>query len=197
LSNVVLDELDKELERRGLEFCRFADDCNVFVGSKKAAERVMSSVSAFIEKNLRLKVNQQKSKVALSRYVKFLGMTIIAGTLAISNQAMQRATDKAKELIPREAHLTQEQTMAINKWYAGWAGYYEMTQYPKQLRRIEAHVRRRLRARIVDQQKNRRNLRKLLVKRGKPRRRAFAAAYTHKKRWALSRTRAVEQAFPN
>jgi hypothetical protein len=130
--------------------------------------------------------------------VKFLGMTIIAGTLAISNQAMQRATDKAKELIPRGTHLTQEQTMeAINKWYAGWAGYYEMTQYPKQLRRIEAHIRRRLRARIVEQQKNRRNLRKLLVKRGIPRKRAFAAAYSHKKRWALSRTRALEQAYPN
>ena len=198
LSNVVLDELDKELERRGLEFCRFADDCNIFVGSKKAADRVMSSVSAFIEKKLRLEVNQEKSKVALSKYVKFLGMTIIAGTLAISNQSMQRATDKAKELIPRGTYLTQEKTMeAINKWYAGWAGYYEMTQYPKQLRRIEAHIRRRLRARIVDQQKNRRNLCKLLVKRGIPRRRAFATAYSHKKRWALSRTRAVEQAFPN
>jgi len=198
LSNVVLDELDKELERRGLEFCRFADDSNIFVGSKKAAERVMSSVSAFIEKKLRLKVNREKSKVALSRYVKFLGMTIIAGTLAISNQSIQRAMDKAKELTPRGTHLTHERAMeAINKWYAGWAGYYEMTQYPKQLRRIEAHVRRRLRARIVDQQKNRRNLRKLLVKRGIPRRRASAAAFSHKKRWALSRTRAVEQAFPN
>ena len=86
---------------------------------------------------------------------------------------------------------------AINRWYVGWAGYYEMTQYPKQLLRIEAHVRRRLRARIVDQQKNRRNLRKLLVKRGVPRGRATAAAYSHRKRWALSRTRAVEQAFPN
>jgi RNA-directed DNA polymerase len=198
LSNVVLDELDRELERRGLEFCRFADDCNIFVGSKKAAERVMSSISGFIEKKLRLKINREKSKVALSRYVKFLGMTIIAGTLAISSQSMQRAMDKVKELTPKGTHLTHEQTMeAVNRWYAGWAGYYEMTQYPRQLRRIEAHVRRRLRARIVDQQKKRRNLHKLLVKRGIPRRRAAAVAFSHKKRWALSRTRAVERAFPN
>ena len=197
LSNVVLDELDKELERRGLEFCRFADDCNIFVGSKKAAERVMSSISGFIEKKLRLKINREKSKVALSRYVKFLGMTIIAGTLAISSQSMQRAMDKVKELTPKGTHLTHERTMeAVNRWYAGWAGYYEMTQYPRQLRRIEAHVRRRLRARIVDQQKKRRNLYKLLVKRGIARRRA-AVAFSHKKRWALSRTRAVERAFPN
>jgi len=196
LSNVVLDELDKELERRGLEFCRFADDCNIFVGSKKAAERVMSSISGFIEKKLRLKINREKSKVALSRYVKFLGMTIIAGTLAISSQSMQRAMDKVKELTPKGTHLTHEQTMeAVNRWYAGWAGYYEMTQYPRQLKRIEAHVRRRLRARIVDQQKKRRNLYKLLVKRGIPRRRA-TVAFSHKKRWALSRTRAVERAFP-
>lgn len=145
-----------------------------------------------------MKVKQEKSKVALSRYVKFLGMTIIAGTLAISNQSIQRAMDKVKELTPRGTHLTHERAMeAINKWYAGWAGYYEMTQYPRQLRKIEAHVRRRLRARIVDQQKNRRNLRKLLVKRGIPRGRASAVAYSHKKRWALSHTRAVEQAFPN
>ena len=198
LSNVVLDELDKELERRGLEFCRFADDCNIFVGSKKAAERVMNSISKFIEKKLRLKINREKSKVALSRYVKFLGMTIIAGTLAISSQSMQRAMDKVKKLTPKGTHLTHEQTMeSVNRWYAGWAGYYEMTQYPRQLRRIEAHVRRRLRARIVDQQKKRRNLHKLLVKRGIPRRRAAAVAFSHKKRWALSRTRAVEQAFPN
>jgi group II intron reverse transcriptase/maturase len=72
LSNAVLDELDKELERRGLEFCRYADDCNIFVGSQKAAERVMSSISKFISKKLKLVVNREKSKVALSWHVKFL-----------------------------------------------------------------------------------------------------------------------------
>ena len=198
LSNVVLDELDKELESRGLEFCRFADDCNIFVGSKKAAERVMSSISKFIEKKLRLKINQEKSKIALSKYVKFLGMTIIAGTIAISHQSMQRAMEKVKELTPRGTHWNLEQTMAaINKWYVGWSGYYEMTQYPAQLAKLEAHVRRRLRARIVDQQKSRRNLQRKLIKRGVNRGLASAMAYSHNKRWALSHTRAVEIAFPN
>ncbi len=198
LSNVVLDELDKELERRGLEFCRYADDCNIFVGSKKAAERVMSGISKFIEKKLRLVVNQEKSKIALSKCVKFLGMTVIAGTLAISLQSMQRAMDKVKELTPRGTHQTLEQTIEeINKWYTGWTGYYEMTQYPTQLGKIEAHIRRRLRARIIDQQKNRRNLCRLLVKRGVLRSRASTAVYSNKKRWALSHTRAVEMAFPN
>jgi len=77
---VVLDELDKELERRGLSFCRFADDANIFVSSRKAADRVMASIGKFINSKLKLVVNQQKSKVALSKYVKFLGMTIVAGS---------------------------------------------------------------------------------------------------------------------
>jgi len=81
LSNVVLDELDKELESRELEFCRFADDCNIFVKSPKAAERVMHSVSQFIEKKLKLVVNKEKSKVAKSNDVKFLGLTIVKGPL--------------------------------------------------------------------------------------------------------------------
>ena len=111
LSNVVLDELDKELERRGLEFCRYADDCNIFVGSRKSAERVMRTVSLFIEKKLQLVINQDKSKVSLSRYVKFLGMTIIAGTIAISAQSITRAMAKVKELTPRGTHLTLERTI--------------------------------------------------------------------------------------
>jgi len=91
LSNVVLDELDKELERRGLEFCRFADDCNIFVRSPKAAERVMGSISKFIEGKLKLKINRDKSKVAHSRDVNFLGLTIIDGAIVISDQSMKRA----------------------------------------------------------------------------------------------------------
>jgi RNA-directed DNA polymerase len=105
LSNIVLDELDKELERRGLEFCRFADDCNIFVKSQKAGERVMGSVTNFIEDKLKLVVNQSKSKVAKSSAVKFLGMTIILGMLAISTKSMQKAMDKVKELTPRGTHI--------------------------------------------------------------------------------------------
>jgi len=77
LSNIVLDELDKELERRGLAFCRFADDCNIFVKTPKAAERVMANVGGYIEKRLKLVVNQDKSQVARSDRVKFLGLTIV------------------------------------------------------------------------------------------------------------------------
>ncbi len=198
LSNVVLDELDKELESRGLEFCRYADDCNIFVKSQKAAERVMESVSKFIENKMKLVVNVQKSKVGLSRDIKFLGMTIVAATIAISAVSMKQAMVKVKELTPRGTFMTLEHTIErINKWYVGWAGYYGMTQYPSQLSKIEAHIRRRLRSRLVGQQKRRRYLFKKLVKRDVPRFMAAKAVFSNMGRWALSHTRAVERAYPN
>ncbi len=196
LSNVVLDELDKELEQRGLEFCRFADDCNIFVRTPKSAERVMRSISKFIERKLKLKINRDKSKVGRSREVKFLGMTIIDGAVVISAQSMKRALEKVKELTPRGTHLSLSETMKrINSWYIGWSGYYRMTQYPSQLRAIEAHIRRRLRSRIVDQHNRRRHLFKKLMKRGVTRRRA-RTVFSNKGRWVLSNIFALTEAFP-
>jgi RNA-directed DNA polymerase len=199
LSNIVLDELDKELERRGLEFCRFADDCNIFVKSQKAGERVMGSVTNFIEDKLKLVVNQSKSKVAKSSAVKFLGMTIILGMLAISTKSMQKAMDKVKELTPRGTHISMEASVIkFNKWYVGWSNYYKMTQYPSQLYKIEAHVRRRLRSRIIGQKKKRHYLYRDLVKKGVVKRTAAKAVYSENKgRWKLSHTRAMEIAYPN
>ena len=198
LSNIVLDELDQELERRGLEFCRFADDCNIFVRTPKAAERVMNSISGFIEKRLKLVVNQKKSQTARSDRVKFLGMTIVGKSLAIAHKAMQRAMAKVKELTPRGTHLKLEATIEeINQWYVGWSSYFAMTHYPAQLKKIEAHIRRRLRSRLVDQQKSKRNLVRKLVKRGVPRGRAAKTVYANRARWALSRTVALSKAYPN
>jgi len=197
LSNVVLDELDKELECRGLEFCRYADDCNIFVKSNKAAERVMQNVSKFIERKLKLKVNKEKSKVALSKYVKFLGFTIVVATIAISMVSISRAMTKVKELIPRGTSFTLEQDIKrINRWYMGWSAYYRTTRYPSQLFKIEGHIRRRIRARIVRQQKTRRNLFNKLRKRGCSKRQA-GIAFSNKRIWDLSHTRALEKAYPN
>ncbi len=141
LSNVVLDELDKELENRGLEFCRFADDCNIFVKTPKAAERVMTSIGKFIEKKLKLVVNQEKSQVARSDRVKFLGMTVVNGHIAISVKSMNRAMARVKALTLRGTHMKLEHaTMEINRWYRGWSSYYSMTQFPAQLNKIEAHI---------------------------------------------------------
>ena len=198
LSNIVLDELDQELEKRGLEFCRFADDCNIFVKSQKAAERVMESVSQFIEKKLKLKVNQEKSQVALSDKVKFLGFTVVKGTIAIAHKALQTAMVKVKMLTPRGTHKTMEVALKeINQWYGGWANYYSLTQYPAQLKKIEAHIRRRLRSRVVDQQKQKRYLCRHLIKRGVSREKVEKAVYSNDKRWVLSKSHVVEKAYPN
>jgi hypothetical protein len=197
LSNIVLDELDKELERRGLEFCRFADDSNIFVKTPKAAERVMASIGGYIEKRLKLVVNREKSQVARSERVKFLGMTIVGDTIAIAHKALQGALAKVKELTPRGTHLTLEASIErINSWYVGWSSYFAMTYYPSQLKKIEAHIRRRLRSRLVDQQKSRRNLFRKLVKRGAPRHRAAKAVFSNHRRWKLSNTYAVNTAYP-
>ena len=198
LSNVVLDELDKELEQRGLEFCRFADDCNIFAKTERSAERIMTSVKKFIEKKLKLKVNEDKSKVAKSDRVKFLGMTIVNGTIAIAKASLNKAMEKVKELIPRGTNLAIEQAIEkINIWYRGWSTYFKMTQYLAQLKSIEAHIRRRLRARIVAQQKKKRNLIAKLIKRGVAKGQAANTVYTNRKAWALSHTKAVEKAFSN
>lgn len=118
LSNVVLDELDKDLEQRGLEFCHFADDCNIFAKTERAAERIMTSIKKFIEKKLKLKVNEDKSKSAKSDQVKFLGMTIVKATIAISKATLSKAMEKVKELIPRGTNLAIEQAVEkINSWY--------------------------------------------------------------------------------
>jgi group II intron reverse transcriptase/maturase len=197
LSNVVLDELDKELESRGLEFCRYADDCNIFVKTPKAAERVMSNISGFIEKKLKLVINEEKSQVARSDKVKFLGMTIVNGHIAISVKSMSRAMAKVKALTPRGTHLKLEHAIEeINRWYRGWSSYYSLTQFPSQLLKIEAHIRRRLRSRLIDQQKSRRNLFRKLVKRGVSRGQAANAVFSNDKRWKLSYSWAVTLAYP-
>lgn len=197
LSNIVLDELDKELESRELEFCRFADDCNIFVRTQRGAERVMASIKKFIEKKLKLKINEEKSKTTKSEKVKFLGMTIIAGTIAIAKAAYNKAMEMVKSLIPRGSYLPIEESMKqINKWYHGWASYFKMTQYPAQLKGIEAHIRRRFRARIVYQQKRRRNLFKLLLKRGIKKPIAAKTVFSNRRTWNLSHTAVLEKAFP-
>lgn len=198
LSNVVLDELDKELERRGLSFCRYADDCNLFVGSQKAADRVLRSITRFIESKLKLKVNRDKTKTGLSHEVKFLGMTIVNGTIAISKQALRHAINRVKVLIPRGTSQRIEDAVSrVNRWYMGWSSYYSMTQYPSQLKKIEARIRRRFRSRLVSQQKRRKHLYRKLMKCGVKSKTAHSTVYSNRGRWALSHTGAVERAFSN
>jgi hypothetical protein len=171
---------------------------NIFVKSQKAAERVMETVSQFIEGKLKLKVNREKSQVARSEGVKFLGFTVVNGTIAIARKALQNAMDKVKALTPRGTHMDIETALkTINQWYVGWSNYFSLSNYPAQLHKIEAHIRRRLRARLVDQQKRKKNLYRTLVKRGVSKNLAARTVYSNRKRWALSKTVAVSRAYPN
>lgn len=130
--------------------------------------------------------------MARSDRVQFLGFNIVGETIAIAHEALQRAMDKVKDLTPRGTHLRLEESIErINRWYLGWSNYFALTHYPAQLRKIEAHLRRRLRSRLIDQKKSQRNLYRKLTKRRVPRRQAAAAVYSHRDRWALSNTRAV------
>jgi group II intron reverse transcriptase/maturase len=197
LSNLILDELDKELEKRDLQFCRFADDCNIFLKTEIAANRVMDSISRFIEKKLKLVINKEKSKVALARHVKFLGMTITGTAVAISKKAMEKAYEKVKLLTPRgSSDSIYTRVEKINEWYTGWSNYFLLTQFPVQFNSIESHLRRRLRAMLISQHHRRRFLYKKFRSRGVSHKVA-KSCYAHKRTWALSITSAAHKAWSN
>lgn len=195
LSNIILDELDKELEKRDLKHCRYADDCNIYVGSEKAGRRVMKSLTHFIESRLKLKVNVDKSKVARANEVKFLGFTVTKGSIAIAKGTLNRAMAVVKELTPRGIHISlRTQIERINEWYKGWTGYYRGTEWPSQLKAIEGHVRRRLRSRLISDQKKSRNLVKKWLSMG-VRKHLANRAYRSIGRWRLSGSGAAQQAW--
>jgi RNA-directed DNA polymerase len=197
LSNITLDELDKELEKRGLSFCRYADDANIFVKSERAGQRVMQSVTRFIEKKLKLKVNKGKSKVAPAKRVRFLGITIVPNGICISKESLKRARAVLCRLIPRRTHRSIErQIAAVNRWYRGWTEYYGITNFPGQLKDIEGHIRRRFRAQMVANQKRRRHLYQALRRRGLSRSGA-RAAFKPLGIWGMSHQPAVFRAWSN
>ena len=126
LANIVLDELDKELERRGHRFCRYADDCNIYVKSQKAGERVMESIKRFITQKLQLKVNETKSKVAKSVECTFLGYTIgSGGKLWIAKKSKERMKKRIKELTRRNRGRKLEAVIGeLNRTLGGWLVYF-------------------------------------------------------------------------
>ena len=168
LANIVLDELDKELERRGHCFCRYADDCNIYVRSQKAGERVMRSITQFITRRLRLKVNTQKSKVAQSWECTFLGYTIgMTGRLYISNKSKSRVREKLKVLTKRNRGRKLEIVIGeLNQFLRGWLEYYKLAAAKGWLCETEGWLRRRLRCYRLKQCKRRLGIARFLISRG-------------------------------
>lgn len=148
LSNIVLDELDRELEKRGHSFCRYADDCNIYVRSKKAGERVMASVVNFIEKKLKLKVNSTKSGVRHCTEVKFLGYTLLPeGGIRVADKTIDRLKDKVREITKRNRGVKFEQVIQeLNLIIVGWTNYFRLAnKWLATLRDLDGWIRRKLR----------------------------------------------------
>jgi len=146
LSNILLDELDKELEKRGHKFVRFADDCNVYVKSQAAAERVLRSLTIWLSKNLRLKVNEQKSAADDVRKRKFLGYRIQNGNFHIAPESLDRLKVKIRKLTERRSPQTlEERVEKLNQLVVGWLNYFRLADARTHMRNLDQWLRRRIR----------------------------------------------------
>ena len=157
LSNIVLDEFDRELERRGLRFARYADDSNIYVRSRRAGERVMESLTRFIMSKLKLQVNQQKSAVARPWARKFLGFSFTSGGTPkrrIAPKAVDRFKERIRELTSRNRGVSIERMAEeLSRYLRGWIGYFGKCETPSVLAGLEQWLRRRLRSAIWKQWK--------------------------------------------
>jgi RNA-directed DNA polymerase len=196
LSNLVLDELDRELERRGHRFVRYADDCNVYVRSEQAGLRVMASLTRFIERRLKLQVNTQKSAVARPWQRSFLGFKVTdeeQPRRRIAEKALARFKDRVRDLTRRHrgGMITD-----LNPLLRGWAGYFGFSQL-RELESLDGWTRRRLRCVVWVQWKTRgrryRELKRLKVSEKV----ASAAIFSPKGPWRLSSSSALHRAFTN
>jgi RNA-directed DNA polymerase len=157
LSNLVLDKLDKELESRGHKFVRYADDCNIYVRSERAGQRVMKSVSDFITRRLKLKVNESKSAVARPKDRKFLGFSFTSGKTPkrrIAPQAVSRFKKRIRELTRRTRGISLERMIGhLGRYLRGWRAYFGFCQTPSVLQDLDSWIRRRLRCVVWKQWK--------------------------------------------
>src|SRR3990172_2373395 len=201
LSNIVLDEFDRELERRGLRFARYADDCNVYVRSRRAGERVMASITRFITTKLKLKVNEQKSAVARPWERKFLGFSFTANRepkRRIAPKAVIRFKAKVREVTRRTRGVNVEKMAGeLGRYLRGWLGYFGQCQTPSVLQGLEEWTRRRLRS-VIWKQWDRGPVRFAeLRKRGVGKDLAAQTAGSAHGPWRLANTPALQFALPN
>lgn len=188
LSNIMLNELDTELERRGLRFCRFADDCNVYVKSRKSAERVMSSVTKFIEEDLKLKVNKEKSKVDRPWKLKYLGYTFYRKKgemgIRVHPKSFEKLKAKLKNITGRSKAMSMEfRAMKLRQLIVGWVSYFKLADMRTTLKLLDEWLRRRLRLCYWKQWKKIKTKCENLVKLGTPKWKAWEHANTRKGYW--------------
>src|SRR5271168_4049645 len=201
LSNLVLDDLDRELTRRGLRFARYADDCNIYVRSARAGQRVMESVSRFITTKLKLKVNESKSAVARPWERKFLGFSFTSGRepkRRIAPKALVRFQERVRVLTRRTRGVSLEQMVAqLGRYLGGWRGYFGFCQTPSVLRDLDSWIRRRLRSVAWKQWKRGPRRFAELSARKVGRDLAAQTAGSPHGPWRISRSPALSIALPN
>jgi len=200
LSNILLDDLDKELERRGHHFCRYADDCNIYVRSKAAGERVMGSISRFLEKRLRLKVSREKSAVDRPWKRDFLGYTMTwhrQPKLKVSPDSIQRIRGKVRELMwkARGCSLTKVIGELI-PLLRGWINYFRLSSVKIAFEELDGWIRRRLRCVIWQHWKKPETRTKKLIQRGIERETAYISAHNGRGAWWNSGASHMHSAFP-
>lgn len=205
LSNIVLDELDWELDRRGHRFVRYADDCNIYVRSERSGRRVMASIGRFLERRLRLTVNQSKSAVARPEERHFLGFRLrrepLDGTVEVllSKRSKQRIDKTIRAKTPRLwGQSLRDCITKLNKYLEGWIGFFWICTEAERrsLHDLDAHIRRRLRAIVLRHWKRRRTMVRQLIKRGiKAATARRSICNGNRSWWALSRSYAVHRAL--
>ena len=202
LSNILLDELDKELECRGHKFCRYADDCNVYVRSQRAGTRVMDSIERFLDKRLRLKVNRQKSAVAKPQDRQFLGFSFTSARwlkIKPSPKALKSVKHRIRKITRRSRGISLLQVIKeLNAYIGGWLGYYKLVETPTTFRDLDSWIRRRLRCFIIKQWINNSHTRfRNLTAMGVGKKLACGVAASRKGPWALSNSKPLKVATPN
>ena len=200
LSNILLTELDRELERRGHAFCRYADDCNIYVRSRAAGERVLAGISQFLSERLKLRVNEAKSAVARPWERKFLGYSLTwhkAPKLRIAPASLKRLEGKIRAVLQgargRSVRATIEE---LNPVLRGWAAYFKLTETKRALEELDGWLRRKLRCTLWRQWKRPYTRARNLMKAGLKEERAFRSAFNQRGPWWNSGARHMNAAFP-
>lgn len=191
LANILLDDLDKELERRGLHFVRYADDFAIFAKSQRSAERIMASVTRFLTDKLRLVVNQAKSRVVASKEFEFLGFAFrkSRATINVSAKSIQRFKHRIREITGRSRGISMDHRLSLLRSYVrGWMGYYGLAAQLKLFDRLDQWLRRRIRMCYWKQWRRPRKRRRELIRLGVPIRQAIRHARSRKSYWHMSKT---------
>ena len=202
LANIMLDDVDKELEKRGHKFCRYADDCNIYVKSKRAGLRVMDSITRIIENELKLKVNKDKSAVDIVSKRKFLGFSFYfvkgVAKIRIHEKSIKRFKEKVKSITNRNRGISMDlRLLKLNDSIKGWINYFGIANAKRKLLELDKWIRRRLRACIWKQWKKIRTRHRNLVKLGIDNWKAWEYANTRKGHWKISGSPILSKSLHN